>query len=315
MLERPARRTRTGADCRAAARPSSGSSPRRTARLDIGMALSRLAYDPKNPSAIAGAVLAARAGARGVREVISSEMWECLNVTGHGLTGQRRVRGPAGPARVPPVRPGARGAVLRPGRLDHEPRRRLAVPGARPVSLERVDMTARLLLARMPGRRHAAQLAHCCCAPAARTSRSSGPTAGPASRPGGRVPAAGPAVPAVGAALAGRPPRTAWPALNPRRGADAAWTTRPGARSASCGPGWSTPTPSSSTDQLPELLGTLQAGLRAGVRGDHRALLPVRGAGRLGTGGLMMGWRLRDRAHHPGQLRRRRSGPPTTRPG
>ena len=37
---------------------------------------------PQSPSAIAGAVLAARAGARGIREVISSEMWECLNVTG-----------------------------------------------------------------------------------------------------------------------------------------------------------------------------------------------------------------------------------------
>ena len=58
--------------------------------MDIGMALSRLAYDPKNPSAIAGAILSARAGVRSVRDVVSSEMWECLNVTGLGLNSHRR---------------------------------------------------------------------------------------------------------------------------------------------------------------------------------------------------------------------------------
>ena len=67
-----------------------GVDPDPDAQPDVGAALFRLAYDAKSPSAIAGAVLAARAGARGIREVISSEMWECLNVAGHGLTGQRQ---------------------------------------------------------------------------------------------------------------------------------------------------------------------------------------------------------------------------------
>ena len=65
-----------------------GVDPDPDAQPDVGAALFRLAYDAKSPSAIAGAVLAARAGARGIREVISSEMWECLNVTAHGLSGQ-----------------------------------------------------------------------------------------------------------------------------------------------------------------------------------------------------------------------------------
>ena len=59
-------------------------------RLDIGITLDRLAYDPASPSAIAGAVRAARSGARTVREVISGEMWECLNVTALTLPRQRK---------------------------------------------------------------------------------------------------------------------------------------------------------------------------------------------------------------------------------
>jgi len=66
-------------------------------RLDVGTALDQLAYDQKSESTIAGAVLAARTGARSVREVISSEMWECLNVTAHGLPGQRRAAERLGP--------------------------------------------------------------------------------------------------------------------------------------------------------------------------------------------------------------------------
>src|SRR5260370_10498466 len=74
-----------------------GVDPGPDAEPDVGAALFRLAYDAKSPSAIAGSVLAARAGARGIREVISSEMWECLNVAGHGLTGQRRAADRLGP--------------------------------------------------------------------------------------------------------------------------------------------------------------------------------------------------------------------------
>jgi uncharacterized alpha-E superfamily protein len=67
-----------------------GIQPSEGTRLDIGTTLDRLAYDPASPSAIAGAVRAARSGARTVREVISGEMWECLNVTALALPRQRR---------------------------------------------------------------------------------------------------------------------------------------------------------------------------------------------------------------------------------
>ena len=55
----------------------------RTAGSTTGDVLELLAFDADNPSSIAGALAAARENARGARETISSEMWECLNVTWH----------------------------------------------------------------------------------------------------------------------------------------------------------------------------------------------------------------------------------------
>ncbi len=97
-----------------------------------------------------GSVLAARAGARGIREVISSEMWECLNVAGHGLTGQRRAADRLGPhVFLRFIR--ERAALffgLADSTMSHDDAWQFLVLGR---SLERADMTARLLLARMPG--------------------------------------------------------------------------------------------------------------------------------------------------------------------
>ncbi|HKY76266.1 MAG TPA: alpha-E domain-containing protein, partial [Acidimicrobiia bacterium] len=56
-----------------------------------------LAYDELSPSAIAGAMKNARENARGVREAISSEMWECLNATWLALR-ERRVLAGASPS-------------------------------------------------------------------------------------------------------------------------------------------------------------------------------------------------------------------------
>jgi uncharacterized alpha-E superfamily protein len=126
-----------------------GVDPGQDAKPDVGAALFRLAYDVQSPSAIAGAVLAARAGARGIREVISSEMWECLNVTGHGLTGQRRAAERLGPhVFLRFIR--ERAALffgLADSTMSHDDAWRFLVLGR---SLERADMTARLLLARLP---------------------------------------------------------------------------------------------------------------------------------------------------------------------
>ena len=43
--------------------------------------LDLLAFDEDNPSSIVGSLTAARENARGVREAMSSEIWECLNAT------------------------------------------------------------------------------------------------------------------------------------------------------------------------------------------------------------------------------------------
>jgi uncharacterized alpha-E superfamily protein len=43
--------------------------------------LELLAFDLDNPSSIAGSLTAARQNARGVRESLSADMWECLNTT------------------------------------------------------------------------------------------------------------------------------------------------------------------------------------------------------------------------------------------
>lgn len=115
---------------------------------DTEAILFRLVYDTQNPSAIAGSVLGARTGARGIREVISSEMWECLNVAGHSLEGQRRAAERLGPHVY--LRFVRERAELFFGLADSTMSRddawRFLVLGR---SLERADMTARLLLARL----------------------------------------------------------------------------------------------------------------------------------------------------------------------
>ena len=116
--------------------------------LDVDLVLFRLVFEATSPSAIAGAMLSARAGARGIREVISSEMWECLNVTAHGLAGQKRAAERLGPhVYLRYIR--ERSALffgLADSTMSHDDAWRFLLLGR---SLERADMTARLLLARM----------------------------------------------------------------------------------------------------------------------------------------------------------------------
>jgi uncharacterized alpha-E superfamily protein len=103
-----------------------------------------LGYADTQPSSVAASLLAARENARGVREVISAEMWECLNATYLRLPGERRAaqrRGPDGFLAF--IR---RRAALFAGYVDSTMSRddgwRFLVLGR---NLERVDMTARLL--------------------------------------------------------------------------------------------------------------------------------------------------------------------------
>ncbi len=118
------------------------------AEIDIDVVLFRLVFETQSQSAIAGSMLGARAGARGIREVISSEMWECLNVTAHGLAGQKRAAERIGPhLYLRYIR--ERAALffgLADSTMSHDDAWRFLVLGR---SLERADMTARLLMARM----------------------------------------------------------------------------------------------------------------------------------------------------------------------
>jgi uncharacterized alpha-E superfamily protein len=121
-----------------------GSAPPHDARLTTGDVLELLGFDVDNPSSIAGALSSARENARGARETISSEMWECLNVTWHSLPARRIAAEHLGPALyLGFVR--ERAAVLAglaESTMSRDDGWRFLMLGR---NLERVDMTARLL--------------------------------------------------------------------------------------------------------------------------------------------------------------------------
>jgi len=105
-----------------------------------------LAYDEASPSSIAGAVKNARENARGVREAISSEMWECLNATWLALR-EGRVLAGASPSlffRFVKERAAFFVGLTEMTMSRDEAWRFLAIGRA----LERIDMTCRLLSAR-----------------------------------------------------------------------------------------------------------------------------------------------------------------------
>ena len=64
---------------------------------DAASVTEKLAFDDTNPSSIVSSLVAARANARGISEVISSEMWEALNVTYNALALQVELGRQEGP--------------------------------------------------------------------------------------------------------------------------------------------------------------------------------------------------------------------------
>lgn len=117
-------------------------------RVDMQQVLDQLAFDARSTCSIEGALGAARLNARSAREAVSSEMWECLNSTWHALADQRLAARRTGPyAYLELVR---RRAALFFGLADSTMSRddswRFVVLGR---SLERVDMTVRLLSVRV----------------------------------------------------------------------------------------------------------------------------------------------------------------------
>lgn len=115
--------------------------------LDAARATEALSFPRSAPGTIAGSLAAARDAARGVREALSSELWECLNATYHALPAQEaalRTLGPHGFFRYVRER-AAVVAGLIDGTMPRDDGWRFLVLGR---SLERVDMTARLLRSR-----------------------------------------------------------------------------------------------------------------------------------------------------------------------
>jgi uncharacterized alpha-E superfamily protein len=106
-----------------------------------------LAFDPDYPGSIVGSITAAWRNARGARDAISSEMWECLNATHEALQSghaQAQAQGAYSFFRWVKERT-AMFAGLAASTMSRDDGWRFLLLGQ---SLERVDMTARLLSAR-----------------------------------------------------------------------------------------------------------------------------------------------------------------------
>lgn len=115
--------------------------------VDARRTTERLAFRRGDTSSIVGALAAARENSRGVREALSSELWECLNATYHSLAAQEAAasrHGPDGFFRYVRERAAVVGGLID-GTMPRDDGWRFLVLGR---SLERVDMTARMLWAR-----------------------------------------------------------------------------------------------------------------------------------------------------------------------
>jgi len=115
---------------------------------DTERVLDTLAFERNSPSSIVGALSAARENARGAREVLSAEIWESLNVTHNALPQQRTMARRYGPHSLFRfVR--ERSAMvfgLADATMSRDESWLFLILGR---SLERVDMTARMLSTRV----------------------------------------------------------------------------------------------------------------------------------------------------------------------
>ena len=114
--------------------------------VDTNRVTEILAFNRTSGTSIRGALASARENARGAQEALSSEMWECLNATYNALPGQvdRAVKiGPHAFFRFVKER-SAMISGLAESTMSRDEGWRFVVLGR---SLERVDMTARLLMA------------------------------------------------------------------------------------------------------------------------------------------------------------------------
>ncbi len=118
-----------------------------TGHWDVWSLTDHVAYDRAVTGSIADLISSARENARGTREVTSSEMWECLNSTYIGLHDAERRARRLGPHEFLSYvkNRAAMFAGLGDATLSHDDGYRYLLVGR---SVERVDMTVRMLLAR-----------------------------------------------------------------------------------------------------------------------------------------------------------------------
>ncbi|HSV64908.1 MAG TPA: alpha-E domain-containing protein [Mycobacteriales bacterium] len=119
--------------------------------LDVWSLTELVAYAAANPSSIVASLTSARQNARGAREVVPTEMWECLNVTFNGLPERQRYARRVGPHEFFSYveERAAMFAGLADSTMSRDDGWRYLVLGR---SVERVDMTVRLLLSRAEDR-------------------------------------------------------------------------------------------------------------------------------------------------------------------
>lgn len=116
-------------------------------RLDVWSVTDLVAFSHEHGGSIIDSIVSARENARGAREVTSSEMWECVNTTYNGLAASERSARSLGPHeffRYIKDR-AAMFAGLADSTLSRDDGYRFLLLGR---SIERVDMTVRLLLSR-----------------------------------------------------------------------------------------------------------------------------------------------------------------------
>ncbi|MFD0362921.1 alpha-E domain-containing protein [Nocardia sp. GCM10030253] len=115
--------------------------------LDVWSVTDLVAFSPEHGASITNSISNARENARGAREVASSEMWECLNATYIGLAAAERAARSLGPHEFFHYIKdrAAMFAGLSDSTLSRDDGYRFLLLGR---SIERADMTVRLLLSR-----------------------------------------------------------------------------------------------------------------------------------------------------------------------
>lgn len=120
-------------------------------QLDLWKLTELVAYSKENASSIVGSINSARENTRGAREVVSTELWECLNATWNAVPDRQRYARRAGPhAFLSFVEErAAMFAGLADSTMSRDDGWLFMVLGR---SVERADMVIRLLLSRVQDR-------------------------------------------------------------------------------------------------------------------------------------------------------------------